>query len=306
MNTTAQDALRADIRLLGDLLGETLYRLEGQQLLDLVEEVRSLSKQARKESGQAASRLHALLAGLDLELETSLVRAFSAYFHLANIAEQVHRADERPALAGAGISLRDVVDRILAAGVPRSEITSMVNRFELRPVWTAHPTESVRQSILIKRQHVAVLLEQLNDTRLSDNDRLRVQRRLAETIDLLWQTDELRRDRPSPVDEARNVLFYLDRVFRAALPELLDDFSIQLGRLGVELPSGARPLRFGTWVGGDRDGNPNVTPQVTLEVLALQREVALQNVIDWVDELLSSLSNSTRLIGVSSKLEASL
>ncbi|HVL50361.1 MAG TPA: phosphoenolpyruvate carboxylase, partial [Actinomycetota bacterium] len=210
MDTKLHAALRADIRLLGDLLGETLSRQAGQKLLDLVEEVRSLSKQARQESADATARLHSLLASLDLETATSLVRAFSAYFHLANIAEQVHRADEWPLLAGTGGTLSDVVARIRDASVPEGEIMSVLERFELRPVLTAHPTESVRHSILTKRQHIAMLLEQRNDPRLEDVDRERVERRLAETIELIWQTDELRRDRPTPLDESRNVLFYLD------------------------------------------------------------------------------------------------
>jgi phosphoenolpyruvate carboxylase len=299
-------ALRADIELLGDFLGETLSRQEGQKLLDLVEEVRSLSKRARQESAEATAQIHSLLAGLDLETATSLVRAFSAYFHLANIAEQVHRVDEWPLLVGSGGTLSDVVERIRDASVPEEEIVSVLKRFELRPVLTAHPTESVRHSILTKRQHIAMLLEQRNDPRLGEVDRRRVERRLAETIELIWQTDELRRDRPTPLDEARNVLFYLDRVLRTVVPDLIDDLAAQLRMVGIELSPNARPLRFGTWVGGDRDGNPNVTPEVTMEALTLQSEVALLALVDWVDELIGALSTSDRLAGISEELRSSL
>ena len=299
-------ALRADIRLLGGLLGETLARQEGQKLLDLVEEVRALSKRARRESPESAKELTALLAGLDLGLATSLVRAFSAYFHLANTAEQVHRADELAVRSASEGSVGKVVDRIQEAAVARDEVVSLLDRFELRPVLTAHPTEAVRHSILVKRQRIAMLLEQRHDQRLSENDRSRVERRLAETIDLIWQTDELRRDRPTPLDEAHGVLFYLDQLFRTALPDVLDDLGEQLGRIGVDLPPGARPLRFGTWVGGDRDGNPHVTPEVTLQVLRLHQEVALRNLLAWVEGLISVLSSSTRMVRISEELEKSL
>lgn len=304
--SSSDAALRVDIRLLGRMLGETLVRQEGPELLDLVEKVRALSKGARGGSPEEATELHALLARLDLPLATSLVKAFSAYFHLSNIVEQVHRGDEWAVRAGGEGWLGKVVDRLLEARLPRDEIVALLERLELRPVFTAHPTEAVRQSILSKRRGIAILLGELSDPRLSEGDRRRIERRIAETIDLIWQTDELRRERPTPVDEASGVLFYLDEVFRSALPDLLDDIAAQLQRLGVDLAPQARPLRFGTWVGGDRDGNPNVTPDVTLRVLRVQHEMALRNLLGWVDELTTSLSPSSRLVGISDELEAGL
>ncbi|HEX2054412.1 MAG TPA: phosphoenolpyruvate carboxylase [Actinomycetota bacterium] len=300
------EPLRADIGLLGALLSETLARHQGTKLLDLVEEVRALSKSSRRGEAGATRQLDDLLGSLDLGLATSLVRALSTYFHLANIAEQVHRADELAVRSGGEGSLARVVDLIQQAGIPPEEVAALLERLELRPVLTAHPTEAVRHSILVKRQQVAMLLEQRHDARLSDSGRRRIERRLAELIDLIWQTDELRREKPTPVDEAHGVLFYLDQVFRTALPDVIDELADQLARLGVELPPTARPLRFGTWVGGDRDGNPNVTAGVSLEVLALQQEVALANLIGWVDELISNLSSSRLLIGASEDLDTSL
>ena len=296
--------LRADIRWLGGLLGESLIRQEGQGLLDLVEEVRSLTKRARRGSVTAADSLERLLAGVDLQTATRLVRAFSTYFHLANIAEQVHRADEL-ALRPVG-SLEAVVEGIRDAGVDRELIGDFVTRLELRPVLTAHPTEAIRRSILTKRRQIAELLEQRGDARASTAERSRAERRVAELIDLMWQTDELRRERPDPLDEARSVLFYADEVFAAVLPDLLDEVVTQLGRLGVELPSRARPVRFGTWVGGDRDGNPAVTPEVTLAVLRAQQDRALGNLMTAVDGLVGDLSSSTRIVAVSPALKASL
>ncbi|HEX2192073.1 MAG TPA: phosphoenolpyruvate carboxylase [Acidimicrobiales bacterium] len=297
-------ALRADIRWLGGLLGESLVRQEGPTLLALVEDVRNLTKQARRGSAAAADEVEKRLAGVDLQTATRLVRAFSTYFHLANIAEQVHRADEL-ALRSVG-SLEAVVDAIREAGVDRDRIEDFVARLELRPVLTAHPTEAIRRSILTKRRQIAELLEQRSDPRASATDRARAERRAAELIDLMWQTDELRRERPDPLDEARSVLFYADEVFSAVLPDLLDDVVAQLGRLDVEVPARARLVRFGTWVGGDRDGNPTVTPAVTLAVLRSQQDRALGNLLSAVDALIGDLSSSTRIVGVSPQLAASL
>ena len=121
-------------------------------------------------------------------------------------------------------------------------------------------------------------------------------------VDLLWQTEEVRRERPTPSDEARATLFFLDELARAVLPDLLDDLAFQLRRLGSELPVIGRPLRFGTWVGGDRDGNPYVTPEITMGVLKLQRQHALEALVEVVDALTGDLSISTRAVGVSREL----
>ena len=297
-------ALRADIRLLGRLLGESLVRHEGAELLDVVERVRALTKAARSSSPGADEELEQVLSEIDLATATLLVQAFSAYFHLANIAEQVHRRDEL-ALRSRG-SLEAAVDAVEDAGLAGDQLAEFASRLELRPVLTAHPTEAVRRSIQTKRGRIAELLEQRCSPRSSAGQCRRAERRIAELIDLIWQTDELRRERLEPLDEAQSVLFYLDELFRVVVPDLLDDLVVQLGRVGVDLPPRARPLRFGTWVGGDRDGNPSVTPEVTLEVLRLQRVRALSNLVAVVEGLIRDLSSSTRMVGVTPELEKSL
>ena len=304
---SAGEPLRRDIRLLGRLLGETLVRHEGQEMFDLVEQVRALSKAARDPSSSAsATELHQHLSAVDLRTATLLVRAFSAYFHLANIAEQVHRADERSQLAEEEGPLSRAIDEIDRAGLPREELQALVDRLELRLVLTAHPTEAVRHSILTKRRRLAELLEQRTAARATEDDRRRAKREIAEVVDLIWQTDDLRQTRPTPADEARAVVFYLDELFGAVLPDLLDDLSAHLTRLGVELAPRARPVHFGTWVGGDRDGNPTVTPEVTLQVLGEQRKLALRNLTAAMEHLVSTLSTSTRIAGISPALEVSL
>ncbi|NNC74833.1 MAG: phosphoenolpyruvate carboxylase, partial [Acidimicrobiia bacterium] len=302
-------ALRADIRLLGNLLGETLTRQHGQELLDLVEHVRSLTKRLRADADDhdAATELGDVMDGLDLGTTIQLVRAFSAYFHLANIAEQTHRLDEATTRRGRKRGfLQAAVDRILEAGIDQDTIADVVDRLELRPVFTAHPTEAVRRSVLTKTEAIAQLLEQRQDPRLTEPERDRISRRLAELIDLIWQTDELRTARPTPIDEARSVMYYFDAMSHSVVPELLDEVDHQLDRLGTSLTPTSRPLHFGTWVGGDRDGNPNVTPAITFEVLGLQHDRGLRGLIAGIEELSAELSSSDAVIGISDELSASL
>ena len=298
----ADRALRDDIRFLGELLGESLVRQEGRYLLDLVERVRVESKAALSDP-IARRRLGQTLASADIETATLLVRAFLGYFHLANIAEQVYRADELTQRSLVATSaLERTVDDIVAANLDPSFVAEMVGRLDVRPVLTAHPTESSRTSILMHRRRVAALLRQRSDPRSSDADRQRAERGLSRVVDLLWQTEEVRRERPTPTDEARATLFFLDELASAVLPDLLDDLAFQLRRLGIDLPMTGRPLRFGTWVGGDRDGNPYVTPEITLAVLKLQRQHALGALLEVMDALIDDLSISTRAVGVSSEL----
>ncbi|MDQ1601748.1 MAG: phosphoenolpyruvate carboxylase, partial [Actinomycetota bacterium] len=295
VSDSAQAALRADVRRLGNLLGESLVRQEGQELLDLVEQVRRLSRGDSGDDGDLA----ALLENVDVETAARLVRAFGTYFHLANVTEQVHRAREmRAERVGKGGWLAQTTERIRASGLDAAEISALVARIAVRPVFTAHPTEAARRSILSKRRRVAELLEAEDDPRAD--------RRIAEVIDLLWQTAELRLDRPEPLDEARNAAYYLDELMLHAVGDVLEELADQLASLGVELPADARPLTFGSWIGGDRDGNPNVTPQVTHDVLVLQHGHALRDLAAMVDDLMQDLSSSQQLVGASDELLASI
>ncbi|MFI6130534.1 phosphoenolpyruvate carboxylase [Micromonospora sp. NPDC051141] len=295
-------ALRADIRRLGTLLGQTVARQEGRPLLDLVEEIRA---QVRSDAPAAAQRL----AGLDVTTGTKLARAFSTYFHLANITEQVHRArDLRRRRATHGGWLDQAAKMIAERGVPAEEIAAAARRLAVRPVFTAHPTEAARRSILSKLRAVADELdaETANAILYGASDEGPANRRLAELLDLMWQTDELRLDRPDPTDEARNAIYYLRDLHAEAAPQVLDDLADTLRTLGVETSPTARPLTFGTWIGGDRDGNPFVTPTVTREVLRIQHEHGIEATEKAMDELISEVSVSRRLRAVSLDLSASL
>ncbi|MET8230088.1 phosphoenolpyruvate carboxylase [Micromonospora sp. NPDC005298] len=295
-------ALRADIRRLGTLLGQTLARQEGRPLLDLVEEIRA---QVRSDAPAAAQRL----GGLDVTTGTKLARAFSTYFHLANITEQVHRArDLRRRRAVQGGWLDQAAKMIAERGVPAEEIANAARRLAVRPVFTAHPTEAARRSILSKLRAIADELdtETANAILYGASDEGPANRRLAELLDLMWQTDELRLDRPDPTDEARNAIYYLRDLYAEAAPQVLDDLADTLRTLGVETSPTARPLSFGTWIGGDRDGNPFVTPAVTREVLTIQHEHGIAATEKAMDHLINEVSVSRRLRGVSLDLSASL
>jgi phosphoenolpyruvate carboxylase len=295
-------ALRADVRRIGTLLGQTLARQEGRALLDLVEEVRAL---VRQDARAAADRL----AGLDVTTGTKLARAFSTYFHLANITEQVHRArDLRRRRARDGGWLDQAAKLIAEKGVPAEQVAAAARRLAVRPVFTAHPTEAARRSILSKLRRLADALdaEAAAAVLYGASDPTASTRRLAELIDLLWQTDELRLDRPDPTDEARNAVFYLKDLYADAAPQVLDDLAETLRGLGVETAPTARPLTFGSWIGGDRDGNPYVTPEVTRDVLLIQHEHGIQAAEAAMDALIDELSVSRRLRGVSPDLSASL
>lgn len=290
-------------------MGQSLTQQEGPELLALVERVRSLGKAVTKEDGDRAradAELHQVLDQLDLGTATSLVRAFSQYFALANVVEQAHRSIELARVRPAGGWVREMVERVIDHGIEPSVIAEMLQHFEVRPVLTAHPTEAARRSVLTKLRLIAELIQERGDPRIGVERTQQVDDRLGELVDLLWQTDELRRERPDPLDEAKAVLYYLDELFGRAVPELVHHLQRELGRVGVDLDPRARPLRFGTWVGGDRDGNPHVSPQATLDILGLHHENALTIIIAAIDGLLGELSTSVQVASISAELAASL
>jgi phosphoenolpyruvate carboxylase len=315
-----EPAVRADLEWVGRMLKESLDRQEGPWLSSLVEEVQQATRPAGPDGGgapdggdvvegddlggKADARLGAVLAGIDLRTEILLVRAFSAWFHLANVVQQVHQARQLERTSGRGGRLAEAVDRIEAEGVPLTLVDDIVRRLELRPVFTSHPTQAARRSVLSKMSQVAELLRDRQGA--APAERARIQRRFAEVVDLMWQTDELRQGKPEPSEEAGSIQFHLHELSRSVVPDILEDLTRELARLGVELGVGARPLRFGTWVGGDRDGNPNVTPQVTLDVLAIQHEQGIADLVAAVDDLVRDLSVSTRIVPVSEALLLSL
>ena len=299
-------ALRSDIRRLGRQLGGALVRQHGPELLERVEQVRHLARGLRR-SDRDNTALAELLGGVDVVDAGLLARAFTVYFHLANTAEQVHRIDDLTEKRAAGSNrFGEMVGRLRQMGFADDEIVATVNSAELRPVFTAHPTEASRRSILDKLAEISSLIELRGHSGADETARQRVDRRVDELIDAIWQTDELRRQRPDPVDEARSILYFLTEIVVDGVPELLDDIDAVLGSLGGGLDPDRSPIRFGSWVGGDRDGNPNVTPDTTVKVLEFQRQRALRILVGEIEQLSSELSVGVAVRRVSDELSGRL
>ena len=294
-STTENTSLRNDVRKLADLLGQTLVRQEGEELLSLVESVRLSVREGQQDK---------VLGSLTDSQTVSLVRAFSNYFNLANVAEQVERSKVLAEVRkSSGSWISKTIDHILEAqkngnNFSKSDLQEWLDNFSVRPVFTAHPTEAARRSVLSKMTTIAELLEQ-PDSQLKTE-------RLAEAIDLLWQTDELRLGRPEPLDEAVNSIYYLDELMQETVPEVLASFTKEVKRLGINLAPSAKPLTFGTWIGGDRDGNPHITSEVTKSAILLQNSHFTRAITKHLDELRQALSISTKLAGVTSELQKSL
>jgi phosphoenolpyruvate carboxylase len=293
---TSAPVLRDDIRRLGDLLGEALIRQEGTATYEIVERIRALSR----DDPDAAA---ALIDELPLAEATTLARAFSLYFHLANIAEQVHRSRAQTAarastggpLAEAGMAIRAALE---AGDVTAAEVADGFARINARPVFTAHPTEASRRSVLVKLRRIAELLDEPRTDRTD--------RAIAEAIDLLWQTDELRLGQPEVTDEARNALFYLDDLAAGAAGDVVGEFAAAAQASGLDVPAGRPVLTFGSWIGGDRDGNPFVTPAVTARVLAIQHDHAVRDLLPHIEDLSARLSVSERIAPVAVDFAESL
>jgi phosphoenolpyruvate carboxylase len=293
----ATDApLRRDVRLLGDVLGRVLVEQEDQTLLDDVERVRGLARAARE--GVPSDDLAAAVGAMPLERQASVLRAFATYFQLANVAEQQHRirrhrsyAHEERVLSE---SLGDSFARL--GNVSRDEIS---RRVSLELVLTAHPTEAARRTVLTAHLRVGALLAELDDPLLSQARRDEIESALAGEITELWQTDEVRSKRPRVVDEIRNGLWFFEQSLLDSAERLLADYRVQI-------PAAKPPLRFGTWIGGDADGNPNAGAETIHEALERARTLLRGRYRDEVRALAASIGVSSRLVGVEPDLLESI
>ncbi|SDS50707.1 phosphoenolpyruvate carboxylase [Opitutus sp. GAS368] len=295
--------LRAEVRSLGNTLGRTIAALEGEKTLETVETLRTLAKSSRAGEAAAARSLAQAVSRLTPAEALNQAMAFTLYFELVNLAEENFRIrllrernqKHRNALA-AGTpsepmreSIETAVRELKAAGVPKARIQKLVRQLDIELVFTAHPTESKRRTMLEKLATLGAILRRhtLEEIQHAPDD-------IKREIVSLWLTDRSRTERPEVADEARTGLWYFDRTLFQLLPRLHEDLQGALDRHypGVKAPR--RWLSFGSWIGGDRDGNPGVTAEVTAQVLRMNRRMAIKKLAETLYNLAGSLTVSDR------------
>ncbi len=291
MDEPAYASLRGNVSSLGRLLGETIAAAQGQPFLDLIEQIRGLSKSAREGSAGARAELQALLHQLDKEQLVPVARAFSQFLNLANIADQHHNVSrEADPLLSASRSLATGLDELLQEGVAREAVIAAVRELRIELVLTAHPTEITRRTLIHKHGEIGRCLAQLELQGLTGRERERLHIRLRELIAQIWFGDDFRLERPTPVDEAKWGFAVVEDSLWRAVPEFLRRLDRALhDSCGEHLPLDVSPVSFVSWMGGDRDGNPNVTAPVTARVMLLSRwqaaDLYLADVVHLVEEL---------------------
>ncbi|HNP72880.1 MAG TPA: phosphoenolpyruvate carboxylase [Kouleothrix sp.] len=308
---TNGERLSTTIRLLGDILGQVIREQAGEAAFSLEERVRKLAKALRAEGQpEQAANMQQIVAGLSIEQAHDLLKAFSTYFALVNLSEQLQRlwvlrerAQQRPDTPRSE-SIAAAVAELRRNGVPADELQQWLNSALILPVFTAHPTEARRRTTIEKLRRLAVLVER----RLAgDSAHAEINQRIAEEVAGLWQSDEVRIIRPTVVDEVKNGLYYFEATLFNLIPRLYRELEHALVSHYPEhrwhVPE---LLRFGSWMGGDRDGNPFVTPDVTIETVKRMRGWALKRQIATIEELSRRLSQSIRQVPVSDELRASL
>jgi phosphoenolpyruvate carboxylase len=302
--------LREDVRRLGALVGQMLAEQGGQPFFERVEAVRTAAIHRRR-SGAAVDALASTLTGLGAADAEALARAFATYFQAVNTAERVHRIRrrrdyQREGKGGQPESLAAVLGQLKADGVTREELTTLLGKLDVEPVFTAHPTEAVRRSLLEKEQEIVrALVDEFDPTRtpqeLRDDDA-----RILMALSAGWQTAEASPVRPSVSDEFDHVGFYVSRPIYRVLPALYEALEQALAEHygdGVVIP---RLLRFATWVGGDMDGNPNVNADTIAATLAAQRTLVLERYVEGVNELGRLLSQTIDRVSLDDKLSRRL
>ena len=277
MPPSTVEPLRADVHLLGDVLGRVLVEQEGEAFLALEERIRALARAAR--GGGDRAELDEAVAGLDVATQDRVVAAFSLFFQLANIAEQHHRVRRRRDYEREGTvareSIADAVRQLRSGGATDEGLRAAAQRLHVEPVLTAHPTEATRRTVLAAHQRIARRLRALDDPWLTPLRRERLLAGLHAEITALWQTDPVRTTRPRVVDEIRAGLWFFETSLWQAVPDVVR-------ALRHEIPAAPAPLRFGSWIGGDMDGNP-ATGAATVREAAerartLARELAMRDV----------------------------
>ncbi|MFY8275247.1 phosphoenolpyruvate carboxylase [Pseudoalteromonas sp. SSDWG2] len=285
-------ALRSNVSLLGQVLGQTIAAAQGENALNKVEEIRQLAKSSRNGDDAARAKLLAELQNLSDDELLLVVRSFNQFLNLANVAEQYHTVSRNADVGFCQLDpLEQTLNRLKHNHVSPDKIQEAVEKLDINLVLTAHPTEVTRRTLINKHVELSDCLNQLELSDLLPSERARLMERVRQLIAQAWHTDEIRRSRPTPLDEAKWGFAVIENSLWQAVPEYVKELDQLLNaQLGIGLDKNAQPVRFTSWMGGDRDGNPFVTAKVTQSVIEHGRWMALDLYIRDLNQLISELS----------------
>lgn len=306
--------LRRDVRFLGNILGEVLVHQGGRELLDHVEKIRETSKALRAEFvPELYEEFVNTITGLEPGVRHQVIRAFAIYFQLVNIAEQNHRIRRKrdyERSAGEAVqpgSIESAIVELKNKNLPLNEVQELLSGISLELVMTAHPTEAMRRAVLDVHKRIANEMMELDNPSLTYRERERLREQLRNEVLTLWQTDELRDRKPTVIDEVRNGMYFFHETLFNVLPDVYDELERCLAKYYPEqkwhVPT---YLRFGTWIGGDRDGNPSVTADITWRTLNMQRNLVIHKYETLLKALMRKMSFSTTIVKVNPELLESI
>ena len=318
--------LRDDVRMLGYMLGDTIRRLEGEEVYELVEKFRGICKRLHKidreegsenEQNELHRQLSDLVANIDLDTAVKVIKAFLCYFDLINIAEQNHRLRRRAELesqpdAYQKESLASLFRRMQEQNVDSAELLDTLQDLDIQVVFTAHPTEITRRTVLLKQLEMAELLYRKDRPPLTFKQRQAIDEGLRGVVESLWLSDHIIYFKPSVTDEVKYGLYLFENVVIDAILNVHSQLLRKCRQLGDETGSTKEVdesqtfTTFGSWIGGDRDGNPFVTTDVTIDALSYQRKIIIERYLKELEGLFSQLSHSVHEVKLSEDLKAAL
>ncbi|HEY9147483.1 MAG TPA: phosphoenolpyruvate carboxylase [Gammaproteobacteria bacterium] len=314
MAVISDKTLRARVKLFGNLLGEVLHDQAGSSVLEAVETLRKGYISLRKKDSPAKrQKLARFIEGLDPDTLVHVVRAFSIYFSLVNIAEEAYQHRQRRLQVRSGGplwtgSFDSVLREFHKEGLSVEEVQEVLGKLSYTPVFTAHPTEAKRRTVMENLRRIFVTSEELNDPRLGKEERELIVEQLRTDIQILWKTDEVRTQKPEVRDEIKNGLFYFRESLFNAVPQVYRNAEKAVRRIyGKDVDfSSPNFIKFGSWIGGDRDGNPYVTPETTALAVRLQNREILREYLRRVTDLSYVLTQSSLLCQPSEAFSAGL
>ncbi|WP_233879873.1 phosphoenolpyruvate carboxylase [Virgibacillus halodenitrificans] len=305
VTTDSNALLRRDVNMLGSILGEILVLHGGKELFDKVETIREMTKSIRKTyDADTYQTLKNEISTLQPPMRQQVIRAFSIYFHLINIAEQNHRIRRRREYLlkeeeSQSFSLEKTVSNVKNYDLTNEDIQDVLNELSVELIMTAHPTEATKRTVLEIQKRISEILRKLDNPQTTKNERAYVEESLFNEVTALWHTDELRHRKPEVLDEVKNGLYYFDQTLFHTLPDVFQDLEMQLqSQISEEDWKVPNFIQFGSWIGGDRDGNPNVTPEITWKTLGMQRELILKKYDSTIVDLMRRFSQSSERITI--------